>query len=868
MKPWTATARLQLNEAFDLRAAAAQVPYYALLGISHVYLSPVTTACSGSTHGYDVIDPTRISPALGGEPMFEFLVQTLHAHGMGLLLDIVPNHMAASVENPWWRHVLRRGRASRHAAWFDIDWSSPEAEGRVWLPVLAKPLADVLREGGLTLSRAGEADSELMYGELRLPLAEGSQDYLRGLALPLDQPLPSVAMRCLLELQHYRLAWWRSAADVVNYRRFFDIDSLVALDMDNEEAFDAVHALPLALIARGWVDGLRVDHVDGLANPRIYLRRLRAAMDEAAVRSGRPATAVRLYVEKILCTDESLPRDWPVEGSTGYDAMEAIGAVQHDPRGRDALMRHWQACTGRTPDFRREERRARRWWLRYGLRADFTRCLRAWEAYLATQPEDGDLTAPALARAMYGVLARLPVYRSYVGAASATTSEREALSTAFDAAARDGSPDDRPARAWLRAQWLERVPATMPGPAGVALRLARQRFEQVAAPLCAKAVEDTAGYRYGVLLSRNEVGSDPALFALDVDAFHAAMARRALELPHSLNATATHDHKRGEDTRARLAVLSEQAGDWVAKVQGWIRVLQTHGRVDAGDLSMLLQTAVAAWPLGLEPDRADALAVYHARLYAWWMKALREARLRTSWTTPDADYERAAHDLLRTLFEAPALADTLRDIAAVARALDAPGAVKGLAAMVLRNMLPGLPDLYQGTEYWDQSLVDPDNRRPVDYTARAAMLAAPPPVSALLDNFRDGAIKQWLLGRLLCLRRHAPALFEQGDYRPVLVEGEARGRVLAFERRCHGHRVIVAVPHLCSPWLRGSSTPRIPDAHWGNARLRSEDPPPRGFLDVLGGRRAMPDEATDWLLGSLFAQLPAAVLYAQDEEST
>lgn len=868
MKPWTATARLQLHEGFDLRAAAAQVPYYASLGVSHLYLSPIAQACTGSTHGYDVVDPTRVSSALGGEDALEALVTALRAHDMGLLLDIVPNHMAASTENPWWRDVLRRGRDSRHAAWFDVDWGSPETEGRIWLPVLAKPLSEVLAEGGLTLTLAGEPDTELAYGELRLPLADGSLDFLRGLALPLDLPLPPNVMRRLLELQHYRPAWWRSSADVVNYRRFFDIDTLVALDMDHEEAFDAVHALPLALIARGWVDGLRVDHVDGIANPRLYLRRLRAAMDEAAARSGRPAPAVRLYVEKILAADERLPRDWPVEGTTGYDAMDAIGAVQHDPRGRAALARHWQACTGRAPDFRREERRARRLWLRYGLRSDFVRCLRQWEAYLTTQPEDGDLPPAALARALYSVLARLPVYRSYLGAATATAAERDALAEAFELAARDGRADDRPAREWLRRQLLERVPATMPGPAGVALKMARQRFEQLAAPLCAKAVEDTAGYRYGVLLSRNEVGSDPARFALDVDAFHAAMRRRAEQHPHSLNATATHDHKRGEDTRARLAVLSELADEWTLRADAWIRTLQAHASIDAADLSMLLQTLVAAWPLGLDTGQADALSAYRDRLYGWWMKALREARLHTSWTAPDETYERAAQTLLHALFESPALAATLREIAATARELDAPGAAKGLAALVLRNTMPGLPDLYQGTEFWDQSLVDPDNRRPVDYAARGDALASNAPVSAMLERFRDGAIKQWLLGRLLRLRRHAPALFSEGGYRAVAVDGAARERVLAFERHCHGHRLIVAVPHLCSGWLRGMSTPRIPEEHWGDGRLRPEDPPPRGFLDMLGGRRAMPGEASDWLCSALFAQLPVAVLYAQDEEAT
>ena len=859
MTDLSGTVRLQLHRGFDLYAAARQVPYYARLGVSHVYLSPIAAARPGSTHGYDVIDPERVNPELGGEAALATLVQALHEHDMGAILDIVPNHMAADTANPWWRDVLEYGRESRYAGFFDIEWDAPETEGRLWLPVLGEPLDAVLAKGELSMSPDDHGTWQLSYGPLRFPLSPPGQQLLR------EEGLRPGALQRVLALQHYRLAWWRSSGDVVNYRRFFDIDGLVALAMTRSDVFQAVHALPLRLIAQGWIDGLRIDHVDGIARPRWYLRRLRREV-EAARRARGGDRPVTVHVEKILADKETLPATWPVDGSTGYDFMDRVGALLHNPVAQPMLARKWQHCSGRSAHFRDEERQARLEWMRGGLHTDLARCMRQWQRYLATLPERGDMTVTAIERAVMQVLEHLPVYRSYLGPGKPSRADRVALTHAFDKADACAAPDDSDARAWLRHQLLGVVLRELEPEARLHLRRARQRLEQLAAPLNAKAVEDTAGYRYGVLLSRNEVGSNPDHFALSVDGFHRAMEHRAVHLRMSLSATATHDHKRGEDTRARLAVLSEQPALWTEYLTRWTETLRHRCPGPcAGDVAMLLQTAVAAWPLLLAKDDDEALAAYGERLEAWWLKAMREARLHTRWTAPDKRYEARAQSLVRRLFGDPAMAPVRDDIGRAAHCLDVPGALNGLAVTTLRLTAPGIPDLYQGTEFWDQSLVDPDNRHDVDYDARIATLAGAASMDRLLAGFRGGAIKQRLITNLLAFRRKTP-LMQRGDYRPCRVTGAAIGHVVAFERHLGDECVIVAVPHLCAPWLDGKDMPLIPADRWGQERLLVGDGlSQHDLVNVVTNQPLSSGEEANWLLSKLFSTSPVAVIYGRKQ---
>ncbi|WP_201312962.1 malto-oligosyltrehalose synthase [Dyella sp. EPa41] len=844
------TARLQLHRGFDLWHARRQVPYYRELGITHLYLSPIAEARAGSTHGYDVTDPTVVRAELGGETAMRALADALHEHDMGAILDIVPNHMAADTSNPWWRDVLKRGPGSRHARFFDIDWDAPASPGRVWLPWLKGPLHEVLARGELRIDRADGA--QLCHADWRLPLAEGSDEGI-------DDRDPS-ALRTLLDRQHYRLAWWRSAGDVVNYRRFFDVDGLVALDMDNDEAFDATHALPLRLLATGMVDGLRIDHIDGLARPRHHLERLRRALAPIAERRNAP---ISLHVEKILRDDETLPGDWPVDGSTGYDVMDRLGAILHDARSESTLALAWRETSGRRLSFAGEECLARHQWMRRGLRSDFSRSMRAWQCCLDASREAGDLTRESLERAGADVLAHMPVYRTYLGAHPPGETDRRVLVQAFANAERQGHPDDREARQWLFKNIMEEPPPRSTWHAS--WQTARKRFEQLSAPLAAKAVEDTVFYRYGVWLSRNEVGSDPTRFALSPEAFHQHMRQRAADGARSLSATATHDHKRGEDVRARMAAWSERPERWQALLQQALPLLCRPGEpVARGDVAMLLQTLVAAWPLALDASDSAGVLHYFGRVLAWWIKALREARLRTRWTRPDDAYETAATALLQRLASDAALAPLLAEVAKTAHWLDAPGALNGLVAVTLRNTLPGVPDLYQGCDYWDLSLVDPDNRAPVDHAARNGTLALALPPTELMPRFRDGVIKQALLRRLLSARRALPSLFSRGDYQPWIASGPAAEHVLAFTRRLGGSMLLVAVPRLCMHWMDGQTLPRVPAEAWRDTRLH----PPDGvrFRDLLGERALSTHDHAGLPLSLLFWEWPVAVWHATTEE--
>jgi malto-oligosyltrehalose synthase len=743
-----ATLRLQFHRGFTFADAAALAPYFARVGISHLYASPIATARPGSLHGYDVIDATRVNPELGGEQGLRALSSALGQAGLGMILDIVPNHMAADTANAWWTDVLRHGRASRFARWFDIDW---DADDKVLLPILGQPLDEVLAADELL--REGDV---YRYFSHRLPAVEGG-----------------------LERQHWRLAWWRSAGDRLNWRRFFDVNELVCLRMEEPEAFEAVHALPLRLHAEGIVDGLRIDHVDGLGDPAAYCRTLRARLKPGAW----------LVVEKILLAGESLPADWGCDGTTGYDFMDEVNALQHDAAGERVLAEAWSALSGRPADFAAEEEPARREILARSFGAQLDACAAAFVG--------GELSPPLLRRLLGELLAHFPVYRTYARDGALSAADRAVLDRAAAGARRTCLATDR----WATDPLLRRF-------AEPARARAVARFQQLSAPIAAKAVEDTGFYRYGRLLSRNDVGFDPATFALDADAFHRRMQRRRADWPRALLATATHDHKRGEDVRARLAVLSVMAPQWAALQRDWVAASRPlcrpapdgQGAPVAGDVALLLQTIVGAWPFDLEVGDGAGRRAFAERLVAWQQKALREAKLASDWAAIDEAYEAAARDFTLALVADATLPDLLQEIAALVQRIAPAGALGGLAQCLLRLAAPGVPDLYQGCELWDLSLVDPDNRRPVDWPRR---LAGPPPsgpmgesLAALAADWRDGRVKQALIARGLALRQRLSPLFEEGDYQPVRLEGPLAGAMIAFVRRRPEAWALVVAPRL------------------------------------------------------------------------
>jgi (1->4)-alpha-D-glucan 1-alpha-D-glucosylmutase len=821
-----ATMRLQFNAGFTFDDAAALVGYMHRLGISHVYASPILAARAGSAHGYDVIDPTRISDEIGGRAGLERLVAALRRHEMGLILDIVPNHLAVGGdENPWWADVLAKGEASPHARVFDIDWRhpDPERDGKVHAPFLGEDYNRALASGTLRLCRDAAGRVWVKAHDRKFPIrdedlpaifGEGAPDAAeadRLLARYHEPESGPRALHRLLDHQHYRLAWWRTAADEVNWRRFFDIGELAGVRVEDPEVFEATHGLIFELYAAGLIDGLRVDHIDGLADPGGYCRRLRARLED--LRDRRPAAAADhaplILVEKILAPGERLPEDWPVEGTTGYDFMAELGGLLHDPSGRMPLRSLWREITGEPDDPEAEVEAARRQILATAFEADLARTVRAFAALARSRRRDRDLTTAALRRVLTEVVIQVPVYRIYDTGDGHDAADDATIAGAIDRARAHVVPGDRPALERL-ADWLHGGRAIEGGGTDASAeagqtdeadpdmlrRAALIRFQQLTAPLAAKAVEDTVFYRQAPLLSCNEVGSEPGAPTLSPAAFHQAGIDRRRRHPMGLLATATHDHKRGPDNRMRLAVLSEMVEEWSRTVKAWRRMnmpsqvapsqaaLDGHTAPHPADELMLYQTLIGLWPAGLDATRAarnTAAGEILPRVEAWWRKALREGKRRSNWVEPDTGYEAACLAFLQAIMGSDSSFPEALD--RLVRRITPAAMVNTLAQTVLQLTCPGIPDIYRGSEVLDLSLVDPDNRRPVDHARLAGLLAAETEPAAALESPRDhDAAKQAVIARILALRARDPALFLTGNYLPLTVTGPAADHLLAFAR--------------------------------------------------------------------------------------
>lgn len=839
-----ATLRLQFRAGMTIDDATALVPQFARLGISHLYASPLFAARPGSTHGYDTVAYDQIDPALGGEAALVRLTDRLHAYGMGLILDIVPNHMAVDAHNAWWMDVLAWGQASAHATWFDINWHdpAPDLRGRVLLPFLDRPLPEAMMAGSLVLRHDGDGGLfHIQHHEHSFPLSPASY---AALLAQVEAPgallaaFTTVALRggpgaeadtalaalrhwaatqrgqaammrlaslhdgCdtagrtrlerLLAAQPWRLACWREAATRINWRRFFDITGLVGVCVERAEVFEAVHGYLFSLYQRGLVDGVRVDHIDGLAAPAAYCQRLRARLD--ALGRLRPESALpgaAIYVEKILATHESLPAAWPVEGTTGYDFMDQVSAVLHDARAAPVLDQLWAACG---PDARAcglIARDARVQLLAGGFAAEFGQLTRLLATALKARGADC-MPAADLRAVLEAVLVSFTLYRTYFG-------DEVMQDHAEDGAALHAASTAARPRLEARLQpvldTVVSILSARPEHAPAAcVRRAEQAFEHLTAPLAAKSTEDTAFYRYGRLISRNEVGSDPARLGLAVADFHAGCTARAGAHPAAMLTTATHDHKRGEDSRARLAVLSEMAPQWHAQASEWFarNGAETAIGPDRIDELMLYQTMLGAWPLAPFASE-DAREAWCERIVQWQTKALREAKRHTNWLTPDTAYEDACTAFARRLAANGAFMARMDQV--VARMAPA-GALNGLAQTLLRLTTPGVPDLYQGCDLWDFSLVDPDNRRPVDFGLRHALLEHAGSFDASAATWRTGQVKLDLIRRILSFRARYPDLFAKGHYQPLEVEGADRDHAIAFLRQHDGFSLLVVAPRL------------------------------------------------------------------------
>jgi (1->4)-alpha-D-glucan 1-alpha-D-glucosylmutase len=918
---------VQLTPRFNFRDAAALVPYLRELGITDLYISPPFSAMPGSTHGYDVVDHNRLRDELGGDEGYAELCRAVAAAGMGQLVDFVPNHMGIGPHNAWWIDVLENGPSSLHAPFFDVDWAPVKREltHKVLVPVLGDQFGAVLESGELKLVREGGAFF-IQYWEHSFPVAPravprllrhrleqlqaelGPDDVqlqeLQSIITALEKLAPrdeldadKVAERArekevakrrlavlfsdgsrigrfvdenvrlyngtvgdprsfdlleqLLDAQAYRLAHWRVAGESINYRRFFDINSLAAIRVEDERVFAATHALVVELIRSGKISGLRIDHPDGLYGPTEYFRRLRRELPELYV-----------VVEKILEGHEPLPASWQVDGTTGYEFLNLVNALFVDARNQEALTTLYQRFTGLTQPFADLVYEKKKRLMASSMASELSMLAHRLSRLAEGNRRTRDFTLNALAKALVEFIARLPIYRTYITGAETTEIEprdRMYIEKTIAQAKRGLRELNRSILDFIRSILLleDATPESV--------EFVR-KLQQVTGPITAKAIEDTAFYVYNRLVALNEVGGDPQKFGVTPAQFHHEMGLRLRDWPGSLNTSATHDTKRGEDVRLRIDALSEIPDEWAARVRRWSELARPHKRdidgelaPDANDELLLYQTLVGSFP-----DDGVVSDDYRARIAAYLEKAVREAKVHSSWTNVDEQYEGAvkqlADELLTSREFLATLAPFVARIAAAAR-------LSSLAAVALKVAAPGVPDVYQGTELWDLSLVDPDNRRPVDYAHRRELLAqlarrtgAGAAARAELareltrpDALADGRAKLLLLRQSLRFRRQHHALLSDGAYVPLAVEGEHANHAVAFARVHDKERLICVVPRLLLQLMdRGQ-----PIAWRGRVVLPPSLRAP--LADVVSGRQFTPRDGA-LALAELFADFPVALL--------
>jgi (1->4)-alpha-D-glucan 1-alpha-D-glucosylmutase len=905
-----ATYRLQLTASFGFNEAAELVPYLKALGISHLYASPFLKARKGSTHGYDIVDHGHLNPEFGGEPGFDRLSDALAAADMGLILDFVPNHMGVGYsDNAWWLDVLEWGPKSPHAASFDIDWETLPYRrgGGLLIPILGRPYGEALEQGEITLKYDAEEGSfSAWYFDHRLPIGPDRYDDIvrttvasgeaedteagrsllkiaaryrdpgspkREEAPELKRALAQVPggadvinrglrayndngqaartlLHRLLERQHYRIAHWRVAISEVNYRRFFDINDLAGIRVEHPQTFRDVHRLTFDLIKSGRLHGLRLDHIDGLSDPIQYCARLRKL-----VRT--PERRTYLVVEKILAENEPMPRLPGVSGTTGYDVLNLITRVLLDDSGLPELDGMLHGIAPKAADFHGILKPAKMRALDNMLASEFTVLSRQLARIAAGHFPSRDYTSDRLRAAFQSYIVNFPRYRTYISRGKVSAEDRQIISNAIEAARAEWFGPDAGIFDFLRdALTLDLV---APGRVGYSkARVSRfaGKVQQLTGPVMAKSMEDTAFYRYHRLLALNEVGNEPDLGGLDLGEFHSRMAARAISQPHSMVATATHDTKRGEDARMRILALAELASDWGAAVERWMAInekLTAGGPPRAPSRAheyMLYQALVGSWPE--EGEGRD----FVERMQAYAVKAAREGKQETSWANPNQAYEEGLTGFIQRILDPARSSEFIRDFEEFVRRPALIGALNGLSQTVLKATLPGIPDFYQGTEFWDQSLVDPDNRRPVDFAARASALAKltqAPDWNALIAKHSEGGIKLALIHRLLKLRAEFPNVFVNGRYEQVETTGPHRDHIIAFARIGRRNAVVVAVGrHMGQLTSQGRNWPR--GAQW-DAALNLDR-----FNVLEDSIRREPFRADSLSAAKLFEAMPVAVL--------
>jgi (1->4)-alpha-D-glucan 1-alpha-D-glucosylmutase len=986
-----ATYRLQFHTGFNFRQAEALVPYLDELGISDLYASPFFKPCDPEGAGYDVCDHKEFNPAIGAEEDFNALSRALQSMSMGLILDLVPNHMGISGGNPWWMDVLENGPSSPFSCYFDIDLQpvKPELRNKVLLPILEDQYGRVLESGKFRLAIEDGAFF-IYYYEQKLPVAP--RTYSRILKLPLEgltqtlgkenehlqeyqsiltalgylpsqtdlspekleermrekevikrriaaqyQNSPEVRRALdeaiqsfngrpgdaasfdhldgLIGDQAYRPAFWRVAADEINYRRFFDINHLAAIRMELPQVFAEAHHLVYRLLREGKVTGLRIDHPDGLWNPASYFQQLQkhfifqvfrsriAAADSldlsseteepdwlAELQKRRPAPPWPLYViaEKILSEGEPLPRDWAVYGTTGYDFLNEVNGLFVDRGNLRAMDRVYSQFTGTSIHFGNLVNSWKKMIMLVSLASEVGALSHQLERISEKNRRYRDFTLNSLTFVLRETIAGLPVYRTYItGPENVPALDREYIETAVKEAKKRNPRTAEEVFDFVRDTLLVRNLDDFQEGDRRHLMDFVMKFQQITGPVMAKGLEDTAFYIYNRLVSLNEVGGHPELFGVAGEDFHARNRERRKDWPHSLLATSTHDTKRSEDVRARINVLSEIPGEWRAAVSRWSRwnapkktLADGQPAPDRNDEYLLYQTLVGAWPVERPGDplafSSEEFTGFRERIAAYMRKATLEAKVHTSWVNPNEEYDEAVKNFVLKLLEPRGKNRFLSDLQAFQRRVAFFGRWNSLSQVLLKLTCPGVPDIYQGTELWDLSLVDPDNRRPVDYEQRQSLLSGLKErieksgenlgflARELLESSRDGRVKLYLIWRTLQARRGAPNIFSEGSYLPLKAEGDKKDHLFAFARTLGEDSILVGVPRLIVGLLEGREEPPLGEAPWKDTRIRvPEEWVGRKFRNLftgeeLGVRKG--ERGAGFSLADLFRDFPVALL--------
>jgi len=967
----TATYRFQFHKDFRFADAAELIDYLYDLGISDVYASPIFKARAGSMHGYDVVDHSQLDPALGSEADFEVFTSALRTRGLGLILDIVPNHMGITdTSNAWWMDVLENGPSSSYASYFDIDWQpvNPHLENKVLLPILEDQYGNVLEDGKLRLTYE-DGGFFIYYHDAKLPIAPGTygailgrqldrltetlgKDHERVLELQsiltaisylpprtemdpekleerrrekeiikrriaslyqesaearsaidlavrnlngnVGEPQSFDPLDGLMDAQPYRLAFWRIAGEEINYRRFFDINELAAIRTELPEVFEATHQLILRLLVEGKATGLRVDHPDGLWDPTTYFqqlqqsyvsRRIHSRQDALSEPNRTEASPWPLYVvaEKVLSKGEPLREDWAVYGTTGYDFLNDVNGIFVESGNREAFDKIYRDFIGKEINFRNLVNSTKKMIMLVSLASEINSSSHQLDRISERNRHYRDFTLNSLTFAIREVIACLAVYRTYhnAGTGAVSESDQKYIEAAVAEAKRRNPRTARTLFDFIQDTLLLRNLGRFREEDRQHVIDFVMELQQLTGPVMAKAVEDTAFYVYNRLISFNEVGADPEQFGLSPEAFHHQNAERRARWPHSMLAASTHDTKRSEDVRARINALSEIPAEWGAAVTRWSRINAAKKSTVDGELApdcndeyLLYQTLLGTWP-GASPT-AEEFAEFRERIAAYMHKAIKEAKVHTSWVNPNEAYDGAVENFVREVLVADKHDGFLSDLNRFHSRIAFAGMLNSLSQTLLKVTVPGVPDFYQGTELWDLSLVDPDNRRPVDFGKRREWLTAikrremedrPALLQDLLHHWQDGGLKLYLIYKALNFRRAHRILFEDGDYLPLAATEKLNEHICAFVRTHGETAALVLVPRYTHKWLGHDGIFLRADIG-GDGSLTLPDGSARRWQNIFTGEEIEPvrvEKRPALPLARLFGNFPVALLASSEQ---